>query len=150
MTRALILAATLALAPMPAHAKTGVLYMGLGDWFFAAPLYELAGELRRRGATVEVRPWWAPSSRRYDFAAGQSMGVMPASRANARLRIGIDPVRTDWRGIHVNFWTPPRLGFPPGRPLSRAKNIRIDSANHVSLPRVAKRQIADAIMGDRK
>lgn len=145
MMRWAAVAAVLAvLSPMPADAaQRGILYMGLGDELFAGPLLELKAELERRGAIVEVRPWWSPSSDYYDFAIGQSVGVGPASRANASRRIGIDPVQVDWTGIQVNFWTPPKWGYAPGRPLSSAKNIRIDRATHVSLPAVAASQIAD-------
>ncbi|KAA5601156.1 hypothetical protein [Blastochloris sulfoviridis] len=144
MRGAAVVAVLAALWPMPAGAAPrGVLYMGLGDELFAGPLFQLKAELERRGAIVEVRPWWSPSSDHYDFAIGQSVGVGPASHANAGRRIGIDPVQVDWTGIQVNFWTPPKLGYAPGRPLSSARNIRIDEATHVSLPAVAASQIAD-------
>jgi hypothetical protein len=144
MRWAAAIAVLAALWPMPASAAPrGVIYMGMGDELFAGPLFKLKAELERRGAVVEVRRWWAPSSAHYDFAIGQSVGVGPASRADATRRIGLDPVQIDYDGIQVNFWTPPKLGFPPGRPLSSARNIRIDGATHVSLPEVAASQIAD-------
>ncbi|BAR99698.1 hypothetical protein BV133_2105 [Blastochloris viridis] len=123
--------------------------MGAGDELFAGPLFKLKAELERRGAVVEVRRWWSPSSDRYDFAIGQSVGVGPASRTNATRRIGLDPVEVDYDGIQVNFWTPPKLGYPPGRPLSNARNIRVDGATHVSLPEVAASQIADEALQER-
>jgi hypothetical protein len=144
MRWAAVVAALAVACPMPANAAPrGVIYMGIGDEVFAGPLFQLKAELERRGAIVEMRRWWAPSSDHYDFAIGQSVGVGPASRANASRRIGLDPVQVDWAGIQVNFWTPPKWGYPPGRPLSHAKNIRVDGATHVSLPAVAARQIAD-------
>lgn len=144
MREAAVAAVLAALCPMPAGAAPrGVLYMGIGDELFAGPLFQLKAELERRGALVEVRPWWSPSSEHYDFAIGQSVGVGPASHANADRRIGLDPVAVDWAGIQVNFWTPPKWGYAPGRPLSNARNIRVDGATHVSLPAVAARQIAD-------
>lgn len=146
MMRWAVVVAVLAspLGPIPAGAAPrGIIYMGIGDELFSGPLFKLKAELERRGAVVEVRPWWSPSSGQYDFAIGQSVGVGTASHANARRRIGIDPVQVDWDGIQVNFWTPPKLGYPPGRPLSSARNIRVEKATHVSLPEVAASQIAD-------
>ncbi|BBF93737.1 hypothetical protein [Blastochloris tepida] len=141
---AAIVAVVAALCPLPADASPrGIIYMGLGDELFAGPLLKLKAELERRGAIVEMRPWWSPSSEHYDFAIGQSFGVGPASKADADRRIGIDPVQVDWAGIQVNFWTPPKLGYAPGRPLSNARNIRVDEATHVSLPEVAATRIAD-------
>jgi hypothetical protein len=144
MRWAAVVAVLVALGPMPAAAAPrGIIYMGMGDELFAGPLFKLKAELERRGAVVEVRRWWSPSSEHYDFAIGQSVGVGPASRANATRRIGLDPVQVDYDGIQVNFWTPPKLGYPPGRPLSCARNIRVDKATHVTLPEVAASQIAD-------
>jgi hypothetical protein len=144
MMRWAVVAVLAVVCPMAADAAPrGVIYMGIGDELFAGPLFELKAELERRGAIVEVRRWWSPSSEHYDFAIGQSVGVGPASRANATRRIGLDPVQVDYSGIQVNFWTPPKLGYPPGRPLSNARNIRVDGATHVSLPAVAASRIAD-------
>ena len=126
-------AALLMLVSMQALAFDAVLYMGMGDWLFAAHLQRIGDELRRCGANVVIRPWWSPAAGRFDAAVGQSAGTSTLDQTDARIKVALDPTIRFWprKPVTVSYYTD---GI--GIHLPHSKNIYVPRAGHVALPSV--------------
>lgn len=146
--RAVALSAALALlCALPAVAGPRVvLYMGLGDGLFAGPLMALAGDLRSRGARVEVRPWYAPAPGRWDAAIGQSAGTSTLDETNARRKIALDPTaRFHPRQRVTRSFHTDGIGIT----VPHSPNTYVPAAGHVTLPLVVRRQVVALAMKGR-
>lgn len=130
-----------------ADAKTALVRSGLFDDFgaFTRPVED---GLRKQGYQVSRKPWWAADTKRYDVAAGHSLGADKVLHDNASKIIAIDPTIANTGCVGHRDCTAyygPVNKFPflfccGGYPARGAKNIAI-GFGHTRAPAIALPQI---------